>query len=115
MIQIDMQMPEKCSDCIFCDDNCSCVASDYNGIGINVGCAYRTERRDIRCPMKEQKPEKGHWEPYKYGDDTWHQCSACGVADRYISIVKRDGYPDERIKSKRNFCPNCGADMRGEQ
>lgn len=54
MIQIDMQMPEKCEDCIFCDDNCSCVASEYDGFGINVGCAYRTERRDIRCPLKEQ-------------------------------------------------------------
>ena len=54
MIQIDMQMPEKCGDCIFCDDNCSCVASDYNGTGINVGCAYRTGRIDIRCPLKEQ-------------------------------------------------------------
>ena len=53
MILIDMPMPEKCSDCIFCDDNCSCVASDYNGMGICVGCAYRTGRRDIRCPMKE--------------------------------------------------------------
>ena len=58
MIQIDMPMPEKCSDCIFCDDNCSCVASDYNGLGINVGCAYRTERRDIRCPLKEMEAEK---------------------------------------------------------
>ncbi len=57
MIQIDMQMPEKCGDCIFCDDNCSCVASDYNGTGINVGCAYRTGRRDIRCPLKEQEVE----------------------------------------------------------
>ena len=58
MIQIDMPMPEKCSDCIFCDDNCSCIASDYNGLGINVGCAYRTGRRDIRCPLKEQEKQK---------------------------------------------------------
>ena len=55
MIQIDMPMPEKCSDCIFCDYNCSCVASDYDGLGINVGCAFRTGRRDIRCPLKEQE------------------------------------------------------------
>ena len=65
--------------------------------------------------LKEKQPKKGHWQPYKYGDDTWHQCSACGVTDRYIYIVKRDGYPDYRMVCKRNFCPNCGADMRGEQ
>lgn len=55
VVQIDMPMPEKCSDCIFCDDYCSCIASDYDGLGINVGCAYRTDRRDIRCPLKEVK------------------------------------------------------------
>ena len=65
--------------------------------------------------LKEQQPKKGKWQPYKHGDDTWHQCSACGVADRYINIVKRNGYQDYRMVSKRNFCPNCGADMRGEQ
>ena len=58
MIQIGMPMPEKCSDCIFCNENCSCVASDYNGIGINVGCAYRAGRRDVRCPLKEQENKK---------------------------------------------------------
>ena len=63
----------------------------------------------------EPERKKGKWQPYKHGDDTWHQCSACGVADRYINIVKRDGYPDYRMVCKRNFCPNCGADMRGEQ
>ena len=62
--------------------------------------------------LKEQQPKKGKWQPYKHGDDTWHQCSACGVADRYIEIVKREGYPDYRMVSKKNFCPNCGADMR---
>ena len=58
MIQINMPMPEKCDGCIFCNDNCSCVASDYDGFGINVGCAYRTGRRDIRCPLKEQEAKQ---------------------------------------------------------
>lgn len=60
----------------------------------------------------EPERKKGKWQPYKHGDDTWHQCSACGVADRYINIVKRDGCPDYRMVSKRNFCPNCGAEMK---
>ena len=66
-------------------------------------------------PTVEPERKKGKWQPYKHGDDTWHQCSACGVADRYINIVKRDGHLDYWMVCKRNFCPNCGADMRGEQ
>ena len=58
MIQIDMPMPEKCEDCIFRgEESCNCVASEYDGLGINVGCAFRTGRRDIRCPLKEVKEE----------------------------------------------------------
>ena len=59
MIQIDMPMPEKCEDCIFCgEESCNCVASEYDGLGINVGCAFRTGRRDIRCPLKEREAQK---------------------------------------------------------
>ena len=80
MIQIDMPMPEKCSDCIFCDDNCSCVASDYNGYGINVGCAYRTGKRDIRCPLKEQEAvvrcKDCKWWDKKEGSN-YGYCHAC--------------------------------------
>ena len=82
------------------------VDSDY------VDCVRTDTLQTVVGLLKEQQPKKGHWQPYKYGDDTWHQCSACGVADRYIEIVKREGYPDYRMVSKRNFCPNCGADMR---
>lgn len=82
---------------------------DKPHIGMMVESGFLKEIVEL---LKEQQPKKGHWQPYKYGDDTWRQCSACGVADRYIDIVKRDGYPDYRMVSKRNFCPNCGADMR---
>ena len=86
---------EKCPDCPYFHTECTASLS-----------------ADALELLKEQQQKKGHWQPYKYGDDTWHQCSACGVADRYIDIVRRDGYPDYRMVSKRNFCPNCGADMR---
>ncbi len=99
MVQIDMPMPEKCSDCIFCDDNCSCDASDYDGFGINVGCAYRTGRRDIRCPLKEQEAKTGHWID-SAGND---KCSNCGT--EYSDL-----YPDY---GNTHFCPNCGAKMEG--
>ena len=73
-------------------------------------------RENIRMmPTVEPERKKGHWQPYKFGDDTWHQCSVCGIADRYIDIVARRVGPDRRVEFTRNFCPICGADMRGEQ
>lgn len=53
----------------------------------------------------------GRWEPYEFGDDTWHKCSVCGTADKYINIVVRKGFADVRLVSKRNYCPICGAKM----
>ena len=82
---------------------------DQNAMDTEIDACLVADALEL---LKEQQPKKGHWQPYKYGDDTWHQCSACGVADRYIDIVKRKGYPDYRMVSKSNFCPNCGADMR---
>jgi len=54
MIQINVQMPNSCKDCLFFDsENCGCIASDYDDSGIMVANAYRTNRRDIRCPLNE--------------------------------------------------------------
>ena len=60
-----------------------------------------------------EERKKGTWVPFEYGDDTWHKCTACGVADNYIDIVRRPNNSIGRLVSVRNFCPNCGADMRG--
>ena len=98
---------ECCSSCMHCLSGCP-----YDDDDDDIYKCTSALAKDALALLKEQQPKKGHWQPYKYGDDTWHQCSACGVADRYIDIVKRDGYPDYRMVSKRNFCPNCGADMR---
>lgn len=40
---------------------------------------------------------KGHWMHFAQGDD----CSECG-------------YSTGKYESASNFCPNCGADMRGD-
>ena len=26
---------------------------------------------------------RGEWIPYEFGDETWHKCSNCGIADQY--------------------------------
>ena len=46
-----------------------------------------------------------YWIPQKENyefKEAWMKCSACG-------------YPVSRWTGNTNFCPNCGADMRGEQ
>ena len=71
------------------------------------------KNKTIVSKVTERK--RGEWIPYEFGDETWHQCTACGVADKYIDYVK--GYDGEtgKLVSVRNYCPNCGADMRGEE
>ena len=50
--------------------------------------------------------EKGEWiEKEGYDGDTYYDCSACG--NSWTTI---EGTPWE---SGMDFCPNCGADMRG--
>lgn len=60
------------------------------------------------------EPKRGKWLPFEYGDDTWHKCSVCGVADKYRGSAPRPNGEVAEWEYVRNFCPNCGADMRGE-
>lgn len=65
-----------------------------------------------KTPTVDAEPvTHGKWEPYEFGDATWHKCSVCGTADKYINIVVRKGFADVRLVSKRNYCPICGAKM----
>ena len=57
-----------------------CSECPYERVG-NVNCFFNLASDTLEL-LTEKKPKKGYWQPYKYGDDTWHQCSACGVADR---------------------------------
>lgn len=60
-----------------------------------------------KMPTIEPEWKKGKWErhysrPNVYADLYWH-CSECGYKndDQYANIYHK-------------FCPNCGADMRGD-
>lgn len=66
------------------------------------------DTKNYSLPKEERH---GHWIPYEYGDYHWHKCSICGVADKYIETVHRDGYIDKDMESIRHYCPNCGAKM----
>ena len=49
--------------------------------------------------------EKGEWIEQEDGNDFYYKCSCCG--DEFFLIA---GLPED---NNYNFCPNCGADMRG--
>ncbi len=61
----------------------------------------------VRFPSAETERKKGTWTPAFNGKFTggayWFNCSECG---RFVPEVRNGGW---------NFCPQCGADMRGEQ
>ena len=63
--------------------------------------------REYFLPSAEPERKTGKWlyKPNEYDDDTY-ECSQCGEPGTLI-----DGTPEE---NNMKFCPNCGADMRGE-
>lgn len=50
-----------------------------------------------RLPTIEER-KTGKWIPFDY---PWYRCSECGAVRENKSFLE-------------NYCPNCGADMRGE-
>ena len=61
---------------------------------------------------KADRPQ-GEWLPFEFGDERWHKCSCCGTADKYVEYVPRPNGTVGKLVSIRNFCPNCGARMKG--
>lgn len=82
-----------------------CIATTYNGCGRAtsdelkeaISIAYNALRNSTLRPKGEWKPCFGDWRKQIEGDE----CSACGFQHYGTSI------------GHYNFCPNCGADMRG--
>ena len=58
-------------------------------------------------PSTQPERKKGEWIMTDFPDEQTYKCSACGEIWTFI-----DGTPEE---NGAFFCPNCGADMRGEQ
>lgn len=68
---------------------------------------YGTDGQLYKYSISTNIPEreKGEW----ISDGMWYKCSACGTEysdDIYNVSHDSDYHP--------NFCPKCGADMRGE-
>lgn len=90
--------PEQWNTCFDCPLSHGCPV--INGCTNEQAMEYAGEIPD-NCPLSaEPQRKKGEWD---YTDDMYetYKCSECGFnTDDYIEY---------------NFCPNCGADMRGEQ
>ena len=88
------------------------VANHTELNGLNV-VMYSPLYKDIKqLPPATPKPKIGHWikdgswsEGYGMGESYgyYYECSRCGKS-------VKGGYSE----CGKNFCPNCGADMRGE-
>ena len=75
--------------------------------GLICGSFKGLEKRLKSLPSAQPERKKGTWIPAFNGKFTggayWFNCSECG---RIVPEVRNGGW---------NFCPNCGADMKGEK
>ena len=84
-------------------------------------CILEGEAEFVVSKLPSARPERirGYWKPYTMSEITGYDptlsgndpvgvycCSVCGC-DAYLGEDGKDLLTD--------FCPNCGADMRGEQ
>ena len=72
------------------------------------GITYAKELRKVidrinALPSAEPQRKKGKWIKMSDADGIYWACSECG-----------EDIPRTESIDKINFCPNCGADMRGE-
>lgn len=100
MIQIDIEMPKRCEECPLCADYDCIIHERITGEyydGLNEQYAH--------CPliMPSAEPKRGKWEITNLGAvGAFDSCSEC----KRVVKHKAPFY---------NYCPNCGADMRGKQ
>jgi len=66
------------------------------------GIIYASDMESLIDNAPTIERPQGEWlEPFEYRGKTYHKCTHCHISSELILID--------------NFCPNCGADMRGEE
>ena len=104
---------QPCEDCISREDAMNMF---WNGTeGYDCRGFTRMDIGEIldNLPSVTPQPKMGHWEyvQYDYNPNigNWH-CSECrNIVIECANKTKKGGIPTY------NYCPNCGADMRGEE
>ena len=92
---------------------------EYNSLayeikdGYEVACQYQMRDGETVIitaePIKAEEPKKGKWLVLRPEDESF--CSVCGKAEDEFIYGTEMWYG----KGESNYCPNCGADMRGEE
>jgi len=91
---------------IFTDEFLSYFRLDDNG-----KTPVLTDKTGLTRAVTLEAEKHGEWvKTYEYDNDSPVQCSDCLMEFDYI-----DGIGHLTDKELPNFCPNCGADMRGKQ
>lgn len=91
------------------DERClEAVGKGYKGeveAQESLADVYKAQIDALNLAIKalEQEPKTGHW-IYELEDWNKWTCSECGWSKR----------TDVHVKLGYSYCPNCGADMRGE-
>lgn len=82
-------------------------------VGINTWAGQRLSR----LPSAEPQRKKGKWIKMSDVDGVYWACSECGEELPRVSKFdpQFDLFPRLKSIEKTNYCPNCGADMRGEE
>ena len=88
--------------------------SEYNDT-LSVYAKKRKEAFDMAIEALEQQPKTGHWIGHR------DHCENLGVIPSGLGVYEWCSNCDCSIdirewqRNHYNFCPNCGADMRGEE
>ena len=89
----------------------------YEHIAMVVGHIDIEEYMDKALNTAEVEPKTGHWVEENINE--WSRkvfCSECGCPPPFEHISNGDVYSANGygVINKTKYCPNCGADMRGE-
>jgi rubredoxin len=88
----------------------------YDLSGEKIPAGKLVEAFDMAIKALQAEPKTGKWKLDPNGMD-WNipawRCSECGFVANYIG-VETNGLGNNPMNwAGSNFCPNCGADMRG--